>query len=173
MSDSVHYTRSSECSQSSTSNRSESPLRKVRIRGNRKTSPTPSLAASSDYVDYVDKTKESAEATPSTKVAPEATQAPSPATATPLEPAPTHKPCRPTHNTPATNESTTYKAKSLSRPPTTRTSRDATKMTHRQLDEVHNTPRQISKSQSSFRSKYRDANQQTPQHSYPNRSIKC
>ena len=151
MSDSARYTCSSNYSNGSTSNRSESsteeaddtniprssPPQKVRIRGNRKISPTPSLAASSDYVDYVDKTKESAEATPSTKVAPEATQAPSPATATPLQPAPTHKPCRPTHNTPATNESTTYKAKSLSRPPTTRTSRDATKMTHRQLDEVH------------------------------------
>ena len=71
-----------------------------------KTSPTPSLAASSDYVGYVDKTKDSAE-----EVVLEATQAPSPETATPLQPALTHKPRRPTHNTPANNESTTYKSK--------------------------------------------------------------
>ena len=85
----------------------------------------------------MDEPKESFKETSSTKAAPEATRALSPEKETPLQPTHTHKPWRPTHNTPATNESTTYKAKSLSRPPTTRTSRDATKMTHRQLDEVH------------------------------------
>ena len=137
MSDSARYTCSSNYSKSNTSNRSESPSQEVRIRGNRKTSPTPSLADSSVYVDYVDEPKESFKETSSTKAAPEATRALSPEKETPLQPTHTHKPCRPTHNTPATNESTTYNAKPLSRPPTTRTSRDATKMTHRQLDEVH------------------------------------
>ena len=137
MSDGARYTCSSNYSKSSTSNRSESLLQEVRIRGSRKTSPTPSLAASSDYVDYVDETKESVKEISTTKAAPAATQALPPEKATPLQPTPTHKPWRPTHNTPATNESTTYKAKSRSRPPTTRTPRDATKMTHRPLDEVH------------------------------------
>ena len=60
MSDSVHYTCSS--GQSITSNKSESPPpQKVRIRGNRKTSPTPTLATSSDYEDHGNKTKERCE----------------------------------------------------------------------------------------------------------------
>ena len=155
MSDSARYTCSSNYSDGSTSNRSESsteeaddtniptgsPPQKVRIRGNRKTSPTPSLATSSDYVDYVDKTNESAEATLSTKATPEATLAPSPATATPPQPAPTHKSCRPTHNTPAINDGTTYKANSSGRSPTTldkrpTVSKVATKITRKNLNEV-------------------------------------
>ena len=43
----------------------------VRIRGNRKVSPTPSMATSSDYVD---KTKEEVEAPPTAKAAPEASK---------------------------------------------------------------------------------------------------
>ena len=66
MSDSAHYTRSSKYSKSSTSNTSESPPQKVRIRGNKKISPTPTLATSSDYEDHGNKTKECCEQTAET-----------------------------------------------------------------------------------------------------------